>query len=151
MNTEPGIETLHAPWDRLRELTTQGDAKALQAFLKDLEPLETVRALFRLSAEEQELLVELLPPQHAAELIEDLPDFHAADIIERLEPDAAADIVEELDSDLGADLLAEIAPRDAQAILDEMEAAQARKVRDLISYPPEVAGGLMSTEYYAYP
>jgi magnesium transporter len=151
MNTEPGIEPLHAPWDRLRELTTQGDAQALQAFLKDLEPLETVRALFRLSAEEQELLVELLPPQHAAELIEDLPDFHAADIIERLEPAAAADIVEELDSDLGADLLSEIAPMDAQAILDEMAPTYARKVKTLISYPPEVAGGLMSTEYYAYP
>ena len=139
------------PWERLRELTARKDAKALQAYLKDLEPLETVRALFRLSAEEQELLVELLPPEHAAELIEDLPDFHAADIIERLEPDAAADIVEELDSDLGADLLAEIAPRDVQAILDEMAPAQARKVRDLISYPAEVAGGLMGTEYYAYP
>ncbi len=151
MNTEPGSGTLHEPWDRLRELTIQGDSEELQSFLGDLEPLETVRALFRLSAEEQELLVELLPPERAAELIEDLPDEHAADIIERLDPDAAADIVEELDSDLGADLLAEIAPRDAQAILDEMEAVQARKVKDLISYPPEVAGGLMGTEYYAYP
>ena len=151
MNTESGNETLHQPWRRLRELTAQGDAQALQAFLKDLEPLETVRALFRLSAEEQELLVELLPAQRAAELIEDLPDFHAADIIEHLEPDAAADIVEALDSDLGADLLAEIAPRDAQAILDEMAPAQASKVRNLIAYPAEVAGGLMSTEYYAYP
>ncbi len=151
MTTESGTATPLEPWIQLRALTEQGDAPGLQAFLKDLEPLETVRALFRLSAEEQELLVELLPPQRAAELIEDLPDFHAADIIERLEPYAAADIVEELDSDLGADLLADIAPGDAQAILNEMELAQARKVRSLISYPAEVAGGLMGTEYYAYP
>ena len=118
MNTESVSEIHHEPWGRLRELTAQGDAKALQAFLKDLEPLETVRALFRLSAEEQELLVELLPPPRAAELIEDLPDFHAADIIERLEPDAAAHIVEELDSDLGADLLADIEQGPGNRVLE---------------------------------
>ncbi|MDH3419417.1 MAG: magnesium transporter [Gammaproteobacteria bacterium] len=151
MTTEPGNAMPLEPWNRLRELTIQGDSEELQSFLKDLEPTETVRALFRLSAEEQEHLVELLPAEFAAELIEDLPDVHAADILERLDPDAAADIVDELDSDFGADLLTELEPRDAQAILDEMAPAQASKLASLISYPAEVAGGLMGTEYYAYP
>jgi len=153
MTTETETEnaTPSAPWDRLRELTAQSDSNALQAFLQNLEPTETVRALFRLSANEQEQLVELLPAERAAELLEDLPDVHAADIIERLDADAAADIFEELDSDLSADLLAEMDPRDAQAILDQMAPERASSVRNLISYPPEVAGGLMGTEYYAYP
>jgi magnesium transporter len=143
--------TPEAPWDRLRTLTESGERAALQEYLEKLEPLATIRALFRLSAEEQEHLVALLPAERAAEIIEDLPDVHAADLIERLEAGTAADIVEELDSDHGADLLAEIEPSERLAILAEMAPDQAGSMRDLITYPAEVAGGLMSTEYYAYP
>ena len=104
--------TPDAPWDRLRSLTAAGDGEELLAYLEHLEPLATIRALFRLSGEEQEQLVALLPAERAAEIIEDLPDVHAADLIERLNASAAAEIFEELDSDHGADLLAEIeAPR----------------------------------------
>jgi magnesium transporter len=155
MKTEVAEEEAEAfenkPWDQLRELTNAGDGTALQAYLNRLEPTATVRALFRLSAEEQEDLVKLLSPDHAADLIEDLPDIHAADLIERLDANTAADIVGELESDHGADLLAELDLIDRQAILAEMRPEQAGRVRNLITYPAEVAGGLMGTEYYAYP
>ena len=124
MNTDAATEEAEAaenkPWDQLRDLTNAGDGPALQAYLDRLEPTATVRALFRLSADEQEDLVTLLPPDYAAELLEDLPDVHAADLIERLDANTAADIVEELDSDYGADLLAELDVGDRQAILAEM-------------------------------
>jgi magnesium transporter len=93
----------------------------------------------------------MLAPTQAAELLEDLPDTHAADLIERLNVATAAHIVEELSSDHGADLLLELDEYDAQAILDEMLPEFAGKVRGLIGYPADVAGGLMATEYYAYP
>lgn len=139
------------PWQRLRELAAAGDGAGAQALLTALEPTETVRALFRLSAEEQGDLVELLSPGHAAELLEDLPDAHAAGLIERMDAEQAADIVEELASDHGADLLGALDAEDAQAILDEMAPVSAEQVRDLIGYPSDVAGGLMTTEHFAYP
>jgi len=145
------VTASNAPWDRLRALTASGDGDALQDYLEHLEPLATIRALFRLSAEDQERLVSLLPAERAAEIIEDLPDVHAADLIERLDASTAAEIVEELDSDHGADLLAEIDPAGRHAILAEMAPDQAGSMRSLITYPANVAGGLMSTEYYAYP
>ncbi len=139
------------PWDKLRSLTASGDGKALLAYLEDLEPLATIRALFRLSGEEQEQLVALLPADRAAEIIEDLPDVHAADLIERLDASAAAEIFEELDSDHGADLLAEIEAPERQAILAKMPPDRAGSMRSLITYAADVAGGLMSTEFYVYP
>lgn len=151
-NANPETEAADSkPWNQLRKLTNAGDGPALQAYLEGLEPTATVRALFRLSGDEQEDLVTLLPPDFAAELLEDLPDVQAADLIERLDTNTAADIVEELDSDHGADLLAELDLRDQQAILAEMQPEQAGRVRDLITYPADVAGGLMGTEYYAFP
>jgi len=151
MTTEATIETSPTPWEQLGELIEARDGTALQAYVGTLDPGETVRAMFRLSAENQQQLVKLLLPNQAADLLEDLPDAHAADLIENLEADEAADIVEELDSDHGADLLGELDEDDAEAILDEMVPEIARDVRHLFSYPADLAGGLMGTEHYAYP
>jgi magnesium transporter len=128
-----------------------GDRSDLQSYLGSLDPAETVRAVFRLSAEEQERLVSLISPDQAADILEDLPDTHASDLIERMDRERAADIVEELTSDHGADLLSEMDKDDAEAILNEMAPHLAGEVRSLIAYPPDVAGGLMATEHYAYP
>jgi magnesium transporter len=146
MTNETTNETPMAHWDQLHALTETRDTAALQRFLASLEPTEAIRAMLRLSTEEQQRLVGMLAPTQAAELLEDLPDTHAADLIERLNVATAAHIVEELSSDHGADLLLELDEYDAQAILDEMLPEFAGKVRGLIGYPADVAGGLMATE-----
>ena len=138
-------------WEELREFIRSGDRAGVDALLTRLEPAENVRALFRLSDEEQESLFELLTPERAAELFEDLPDAHASDLIERLDADHAADIVEALASDHRADLIGSLEAGDADAILDEMVPSIAESVRGLIAYPADTAGGLMATEHFAYP
>jgi len=150
MTTEATIETSLPPWEQMHELLEANAAAGLQELLASLEPATTVRAMFRLSKEDQQRLISLLSPDHAADLLEDLPDTHAADLIESLGADQAAHIVEELASDHGADLLGELDEEDARAILDEMAPEIAGEVRDLIAYPPNVAGGLMASEHYAY-
>jgi magnesium transporter len=138
-------------WKRLRELAAGGDGSALQAFLASLDPAETIRAVFRLKTQEQEQLMRLLAPDHAAELLEELPDSQAMDLIDRLDADEAATIIEELSPNQGADLLRGLEDESAAAILDEMAPQLADEMRDLIAYPEDVAGGLMSTERFAYP
>lgn len=145
------VDELGESWERLRERTEAGDGAGAQALLTSLEPTDAVRALLRLDSDEQRRLVELLSPEGAADLLEDLPDTLAAGLIERLGAGQAADIVEELASDRGADLLGVLDEEDAEAILDEMLPVMAGQVRDLIAYPTDVAGGLMTTEHFAYP
>jgi magnesium transporter len=144
-------QTSAAPWQRLRQLTRSSDANAAQSLLATLEPVEAVRALFRLSPEDQRHLLEMISPDQAADLLEDLPDAQAVELIEHLDVEHAADIVEELASDQGADLLGSLEEDDAQAILAEMVPEIASEVRDLIGYSTDVAGGLMESEHYAYP
>lgn len=151
MTTEARDETTGEPWELLRQLTDAGEAGQLQQLLDSLEPADAVRALLRISAEDLAKLFGLLAPERAAEILEDLPESHATELIERLGAAQAADIVEELQSDRGADLLAELETGNAEAILDEMRPTMADRVRELIAYPADVAGGLMGTEHYAYP
>jgi magnesium transporter len=138
-------------WQELKTLTDAANGQGLQRLLEDVPASETVRAMFRLSADDQRRLVGLLSPDSAADLLEDLPEVHAVELIENLELGHAADIVEEFASDQRADLLSEMDSEEAEAILGEMIPEIADEVRELISYPTDVAGGLMEIEHYAYP
>ncbi len=115
------------------------------------QPGETVRALFRLTPDEQEKLLTLLPPESAADLIDDVPDAQAAELLDNLEPGEAASIVNEMDSDEAADVLAEMDREDVEEILSLMDADEAAEARQLIDFDPESAGGLMMKEYLSYP
>ena len=92
-----------------------------------------------------------LSPTEAAEIMEEIPREHAADMIEQLSVSDAASIVSQMESAEQADVLADMDEDDAEAILAEMTPASAADARDLIRYPRDVAGGLMVTEYLAYP
>jgi magnesium transporter len=110
-----------------------------------------LHAVFLLDKADQRKLLSALEPKKAASLVEDFPDSHTAELIEQLPAADAASIVEELASDHRVDVLAELDTEDAEAIIAELDEDEANEVRELISYPPDKAGGLMMTEFATYP
>ncbi|GAB4336630.1 MAG: magnesium transporter [Desulfobulbaceae bacterium] len=137
--------------EMVRELIAAGDGRALASFIEDLSPSETARLISRLSEDEQLRLVGMLEPGDAADVIEDMPDLQAADIVEDLPSSQAAAIMEELESDHVVDLLGEMDKEATEAILAKMEHEDADEARRLLEYPPDCAGGLMITEFLAFP
>jgi len=113
----------------------------------------------------------------AADTLEDLPEQEAADVLAEMEIQAAADAVAEMEKPLAvrviedlvdedntayaANLLRHMAPDDAVDLMQAMDLthrdgllrgmsyAQASKLRTLINYDPESAGGIMTTDYLA--
>ncbi|MDP2322761.1 MAG: magnesium transporter [Gammaproteobacteria bacterium] len=139
------------PWEIISELLHREELLALDEYLQTLPSSETVRAVFRLTPDEQEKLLTLLPPESAADLIDDVPDAHAAELLDNLDPEEAASIVNEMDSDEAADVLAEMDREDVEEILSLMDAEEAAEARQLIGFDPETAGGLMMKEFLSYP
>jgi magnesium transporter len=139
------------PLDRLQRAVTDEDAGAIEAYLAAMQPDETVYVVSRLSDSDQARLLKALPSRKAAKLVDDMPEVHAAQMIERLPSREAAAIVSEMPTHEQADVISRLPALDASAILDAMPAAEARDARRLMSYPPDSAGGLMITEYLAYP
>ena len=139
------------PWERLGEILTASDPHALLTYLNTLSPGEIARTLSRLSEEDQVRVFTLLTPEDGADILEELSEAQAADLIEDLPVTQAAAILDELPSDEQVDLLGELDAHDAAAILREMAPAEAEDVRQLSQYPADSAGGLMITEYLAYP
>jgi len=94
-----------------------------------------------------------LPRERLAGIIEtvavDEPAV-AVDILQRLSRPEAADVLEDLAPDTAADVLGELRDEDAPAaeqLLQAMQTAEAAEVRQLLTYPPDTAGGLMTTDY----
>jgi magnesium transporter len=145
------VETVE-PQEALRDLLEEGaSGDAIEELLDGLGSEELVRAVFRLKEDQQRDLLKSIAPDRAAELIEYLPDNLVADLIDDMTSHEAAAIVEEMASDERADLLAELDEGDAEAIIGHLDEEDADEVRHLISYPADVAGGLMMTEFAAYP
>ncbi|MCC6175533.1 MAG: magnesium transporter [Chloroflexi bacterium] len=110
---------------------------------------DLVQALNDLSPTDLGRLVTRLGDEPLAELVAELDAFDAARLLSKLGRAQAADVLEEMDPDDAADVVAEFAPHEAEAILVEMDHEEAQDVRDLLSYPPESAAGIMTTEYVA--
>jgi magnesium transporter len=142
---------IQRPWEALEKLVDELDPEQIEAFLNALPADESARAITRLSDDAVDRLLTVLSPEEAAEVVEHLPDVHAVDVIERLEPETAGAIVQELPSDVQADLLGDLDPEDAEAILNTMPPDEAEEIRTLTQYEDDVAGGLMVTEFLAYP
>jgi CBS domain-containing protein len=82
---------------------------------------------------------EELDPEHQVEFLEGRSDDQAARVLARMAPDDAADLIIELDQDRRLPILA-LLPQPQQT-----------KVRTLLNYNPETAGGLMSPDFVSLP
>jgi CBS domain-containing protein len=140
---------------------------------EDVDPLESTIASVRLRVPHAKLaelhpadlanIIEELTPRDRAGVLAALDDEALADVVEEMEPDTqvevledltparAADILEEMSPDDAADLVADLSDRSRDEILALMETDEADEVRDLLAFPEDSAGGMMTTEFVAVP
>jgi magnesium transporter len=144
-------DTSEKTWEVLDRLVDETNDAALQAYLEELPLGELVFAVSHLSEEDQLAMLERLPPDLAAQVLDEVPYIQATEWLDDLKPESAAAILEELPSDEQADFIGDLEEEDAEAILGEFTPDQARSLRELALYDDEEAGGLMITEFLAYP
>jgi len=109
----------------------------LAAILDRLAPRDRAGVLASLDDEAVADAMEEMEPDTQVEVLEDLAPERAADILEEMSPDDAADLVADLDQDTRDD------------ILRYMEPSEAQEVQELLAYPEDTAGGIMTTAYIA--
>jgi CBS domain-containing protein len=119
--------------------------------LEKLHPVDLAHLLDELPAQHVKEVVEAIDEASAADLVQELEPEEAADLMASLDPERAADILDEMDPDDAADLLGDLPPEQAQDLLERMEPDESADVRELIGYPPDTAGGLMTTDFVALP
>ena len=148
--TDDGASEVQAPDVRaeLREALSNGHPPDL-AVLRAAPREELTQALGELDTVKLGRLVTRLGDEALAELVAEIDPFDAARLLRKLGSAQAADVLEEMDPDDAADVVGELRPEEAEAILVEMDVEEAQDVRDLLSYPPESAAGIMTPDFVA--
>ncbi len=130
----------HVPTARLR-IPYRKLAKLHPAQIADLveqashEEGEEIISAVGLDRELEADVFEELDTEHQLEFIESRTDVEAARLLSRMEPDDAADLINEVDQDRRLN------------ILENLASDQQQKVRQLLSYNSDTAGGIMNTDF----
>ena len=117
--------------------------------LHELHPADLASIMADLAPRDRTGILETLPDEALADVIEEMEPEDQVDLLEHLTPERAADILEEMSPDDAADLIADLDQETRDSVLAAMEAEEAEEVQELLSYPEDTAGGLMTTEYIA--
>ena len=165
--------------ERRKQSGGDGDAKAAAALARRRLEEEADRRAERedLPAGEEPrdvaARIEEIPAADGADVLENLPPDEAADVAEYLDPTTAGAILSEMDPTLAASVVTDMEVPEASmvlaamdpddrvdvlehvpnpmhdALVGEMDAEDVEEVRQLEQYPPDTAGGIMTTEVTA--
>lgn len=142
------------PWDQV-DPTAIGPAgvplKVARNDLTKMHPADLADIVEQLDVEAGDYVLSTLDAEFAADTLQEIEPERQASALESLEPERAADILEAMDPDEAADVLGDLSAARAADLLSRMEKEEAEDVRELLAYPEDSAGGIMTTEYISIP
>jgi CBS domain-containing protein len=143
------------------------DWKYIEFLRGDPEAVETGaryhRRITRLPPGEIAHLTATIPYLHAAELLSLLPEQLAADTLEVMSPERQLQVFEEFDEafalkvlelmapDLAADIVGHLDIELAQYYLNRLPKASGQRIVDLLKYPANTVGGIMTNDVVTVP
>jgi len=141
--------TVFANWNDLIEDAPAGESQSatqLVASYADMLPADLASVMLDLPEQRMLEVAEELSDDRLADVLEEMPEDEQVDILNQLDDDRAADVLDQMQPDDAADLIAHLSDERGEALLELMEPEEAEDVRFLLSYAPDTAGGLMTTE-----
>jgi Mg/Co/Ni transporter MgtE len=120
------------------------------AKLHTLHPSDLADILEDLGKKSSTSVFSALDEEKAADVLEEMETQTQIHIIESLPVNKAADVLEKMPADEAADILDEIEDEKAEMLLKEMDSESSQEVRDLLEYPDNSAGGLMTTDVLSF-
>jgi magnesium transporter len=120
------------------------------AKLHTLHPSDLADILEDLGKKSSTSVFSALDEEQAADVLEELETDAQIHIIESLPIDKVADVLEKMPADEVADILDEIEDEKAELLLQEMDIRSSQEVRELLEYPNNTAGSLMTTDILTF-
>ena len=134
--------------DELRKFLLHAPQASIIKYVESIHPVDILDVL-RDYPEDKEDILYRLPEGLIADIIDEADDEEKYSILMEFSENKQKNIVEEMSSDELTDLLGMLDEEKANKILENMTDEDARKVRQLLSYDPDTAAGIMATEFVA--
>jgi magnesium transporter len=128
---------------QVEPLLEADDKASLASLLADERSSDIAEIIEILDNDAKRVVFDVLDKEAAAEVLEKLSEATRATMFDLLEDHELRGIILELGLDDAADLLAELSEEECQQLLDGISAATATRIRKLMSYTEDSAGGIM--------
>ncbi len=131
----------------IRALLDEKKYSTLKDVLITLEPADIAAIIEALGEERTSFLFRLLPKDMAAETFAELEPDHQERLIRGFSDLELRDIVSELNVDDAADLVEEMPANVIKRILAQADPDKRKEINEILRYPENSAGSIMTTEY----
>jgi len=141
-------------WEHVHSLDATSQQLQLdleQEKLRRLNPADLADILGELSAPDRAMVVSSLDDETTAAAMQEMEFELQREVLDAVEDEKAADILEEIKPDDAADLVGDLPRERRDELLALMEPEEAEDVKELLRYPDDSAGGLMTTEFISVP
>jgi magnesium transporter len=123
----------------------------LAAETEEMHPANLADVAATLNPEQVSRLLAALPRARAADVLEYLDEELRTRVLEAMPAEQAAALVSEMTPDDRADVLEELEEEHADEILSDLPREARGETERLLAYPPDSAGGIMTTEFVSVP
>ena len=139
-----------SPEEMAEEIQKIESEEELEEYLEYNHFVDVAESFEELDDEELLRVFELMTDEQKANVIEQADDDLQERISELISDEEAIDILAFMSPDDIVDILGFIDIRKSKSILTKMKRSQANKIRELLGYEEDTAGGIMTTQYIAF-
>ena len=115
--------------------------------LEEFSDVVLARALSRLEVNQRREILRHISEARASDILSEMDEEDAAEVLGAMRDHRAVAMIEEFDPDDAADVVAELEDEDRERLMDALEPETAEEINLLLSYDPETAGGVMTTDF----
>ena len=134
--------------EQLMELVQTKQFRKLRAILMEMNEVDIAEFLDELGPEETVLVFRLLPKELAAEVFTELEDSDDQErLINALSDKELREVLDELYLDDTVDVIEDMPANVVSRILRNSDPASRSQINQLLNYPKDSAGSIMTTEY----
>lgn len=124
-------------------LLEEEDTSTLHELLSEQRSSDIAEIVEYLGNEDRNVIIHLLDRTIAAEVLEKVDEATRNALYDLLEDEELRDLINEMDFDDAADILGELPEEDLQELLDRLEPEDSEKIKQLMTYSEDSAGGIM--------
>lgn len=124
----------------------QSSSQRVAEQIEDVPAVDGAEMMEGLTAEQAADVAEYLDPTTAAGVLAEMDAEDAAHVIEGMQTPEASMVLAAMDPDDRVDILDLVSDKLHDALVSELGAEDREEVRQLEQYPPDTAGGIMTTD-----
>lgn len=144
--TNKEIATTTAPPAPRPAAPAQGASALVAEQIENVPAVDGAEMMHGLTPEQAADVAEYLDPNTAADVLAEMDAQDAAHVIEDMETPEASMVLAAMDPDDRVDILDHVTDKLHDELVAELGAEDADEVRRLEQYPPDTAGGIMTTD-----